>query len=108
MEVTLESATEFASILIKRGFGLYGDDKMMKICQDSGISCGTDGSLSAITEENKMDVIRDLIVNYSRFNLPAKMTALVLAKKYGIPIPDELKSQGKHKSKYRAKLESVK
>ncbi|NHJ48832.1 MAG: hypothetical protein FK733_13695 [Asgard group archaeon] len=108
MEVTLDTINEFASILIKRGFGLYGDDKMMKICQDSGIACDTDGTFSHITEENKLEVIKELIINYAKFNLPAKMTSLVLAKKYGIPIPEELKSKGKHKSKYRVKFESIK
>jgi hypothetical protein len=108
MEVSLEAIEEFASILIKRGFGLYGDDKMLKICKESGITCETDGSFTEITNENKMQVIKDLIINYSKFNLPAKMTSIVLARKYGIPVPEELKSQGKHKSKYRIKYESLK
>jgi len=105
MEMTMIEANEFARILIMRGFGLYGDNKMLRICTDSGLTCDTDGSFTGISEENMYVVIEKLLVNYSRFNLPAKMTSLVLAKKYDIPIPKELKSPSKKKSKYRQKLD---
>ena len=105
MEMTMKEAHEFARILIMRGFGLYGDNKMMRICSDSGLSCDTDGSFTGINEENMDEVIQRLLINYSKFNLPAKMTSLVLAKKHGIPIPEELKAPPKKKSKYRQKLD---
>ncbi len=103
--MTMIEAEEFARILIMRGFGLYGDNKMLRICSDSGLSCETDGSFTGISEENMDEVIEKLLVNYSKFNLPAKMTSLVLAKKHGIPIPDALKAPTKKKSKYRQKLD---
>ena len=105
MEMTMTEAEEFARILIMRGFGLYGDNKMLRICSDSGIDCETDGSFTGISEDNMNEVIEKLLVNYSKFNLPAKMTSLVLAKKHGIPIPKELKAPSKKKSKYRQKLD---
>ncbi|MHA1210892.1 MAG: hypothetical protein ACTSSH_00385 [Candidatus Heimdallarchaeota archaeon] len=103
--MTLKTANDFAKLLIMRGFGLYGDNRMMKICVDSGITCETDGSFTPIHEDNMEIIIEQLIVNYAKFNLPAKMTSLVLAKKYGIPIPDELRTSSSKKSKYRQKLE---
>ena len=104
--MSVDNINEFASILIKRGFGLYGDERMLKICTDSGIACETDGSFDKLTERNMNDTIKHLIINYSKFNLPARMTAIVLAKKYNIPIPNELKTPAKKKSKYRQKLNS--
>ena len=87
-----------------RGFGLYGDKKMMKICSESEISCNTDGTFQI--DDQKIDVILTrLMINYAKFNLPAKMTVIILAKKYGITIPKELKSSKNKKSKYRQKIE---
>lgn len=105
MEIDTHQAKEFARLLIMRGFGLYGDKKMTKICSESEVSCKTDGSFH-IEEQNIAIALNKLMINYAQFNLPAKMTVLVLAKKYGIPIPEELKSSKNKKSKYRQRIES--
>ena len=105
MEIDHQQASEFAQLLIMRGLGLYGDKLMGKICEDSGITCRTDGTFDLPESENIEETLRKLMINYSKFNLPAKMTVLVLAKKYGITIPEELKSSKKKKSKYRQKFE---
>ncbi|HUT80221.1 MAG TPA: hypothetical protein VMZ29_03385 [Candidatus Bathyarchaeia archaeon] len=106
MEVTEQTALEFAQVLIMRGFGLYGDEKMMKICLESGINCDEDGTFNSINKEEMIQAVTRLMINYSKFNLPAKMTSIVLARKYGLPIPDELKSSKTKKSKYKIKIES--
>ncbi len=106
MEISYQQATEFARLLIMRGFGLYGDKQMIKICKDSGIDCKTSDSYDFPDSENLEEALRKLMINYSSFNLPAKMTVLVLAKKFGLEIPEELKSSKKKKSKYKQKSES--
>ncbi len=105
MEINHQQAAEFAQLLIMRGLGLYGDKKMAKICDDSGMDCRAGSSYELPDNENIEDSLKKLMINYSKFNLPAKMTVLVLAKKYGMLIPEELKSSKKKKSKYRQKLE---
>lgn len=101
--MTPQQIDEFIQLLIMRGFGLYGDNKMMKICGESGLACRIDGSYEIKNKEELEETIEKLIINYAKFNLPAKMTAMVLAKKYNIPIPEELKASKKKKSKYRQK-----
>ncbi|MCF2142875.1 MAG: hypothetical protein K9W42_04170 [Candidatus Heimdallarchaeota archaeon] len=100
MEITNETINQFARILIMRGMGLYGRERMTRICRDSGIVCHADGRFEHLVE-NDLEKLTKLMVNYSKFNLPAKMTALVLAKRFGIPIPPELQSPKKRKSKHR-------
>jgi len=104
MEINQQDAKEFARLLIMRGFGLYGEKKMVKICSDSEIACRSDGSFD-YDEEHTEEALTKLMLNYAKFNLPAKMTVLILAKKYGITIPEELKSSTKKKSKYRQRNE---
>jgi len=104
MEVSAEVVNQFAKILIMRGLGLYGSERMARICQDSGIVCYADGRFEQLTE-GEFEKLNKLMINYARFNLPAKMTTIVLAKRFGIPIPQELQSQKKRKSKHRRRLE---
>lgn len=104
MEINQQGAMEFARLLIMRGFGLYGEKKMLKICGDSEITCRSDGSFD-FNEEHTEEALTKLMLNYAKFNLPAKMTVLVLARKYGISIPKELQSSNKKKSKYRQRTE---
>ncbi len=100
MDVTHKSKEEaLAEILVKRGLGIYGREKMAKICYDSGIALLDDDSVDFI-DDNKEEAIKKLLINYSKFNLVAKMTAVVMAKKYGVPIPPELQKK-KKKSRLR-------
>lgn len=104
MEMNEDTVNEFARLLLMRGLGLYGDQKMTKICEESGLKCTSDGSFEKIQQEEISKTIEKLIVNYAKFNLPAKMTVLVLARKYNISIPEELKKTEKRKSKYRQRI----
>jgi hypothetical protein len=104
LEVSVSTATEFARIIIQRGMGLYGTQKMLEICKKSGLSCRNDGTFEPLDEKKLEKKLEKLIINYAQFNLPAKMTALVLAKKHNIPIPEELKGKKRRKSKYQQKL----
>ena len=105
MEVKEETANEFLSILISRGLGIYGHDRMVKICGNSGILLNDDDSFNLTSTNDLSTILNQFIVNYSQFNLPAKMTAMVLAKKFQIPIPDTLKQKPKKKSRFRRLLE---
>ena len=101
MDVTTEKKEkEFVEVLVKRGLGIYGKEKMAKICYDSGIALLDDDSIDFI-DDNIEEAIKKLLINYSKFNLVAKMTAVVLAKRYGIPIPPELQKKKKKKSRLR-------
>ena len=104
MEISEKQAKDFARLLIMRGFGLYGEKKMIKICDDSEIACKSDGAFE-FNDNKTEEALTKLMLNYAKFNLPAKMTVLVLAKKYGLAIPDELKSSNKKKSKHRLRAE---
>ena len=88
MELSDETIDEFASVLVARGLGIYGRQKMAEICEKSGVALMDDDTIDWLASD-KLAAIKQLIINYSKFNLPAKMTAIVLAKRYNIPIPEE-------------------
>lgn len=92
---------EFTKTLISRGLGMYGPEKMKKICSDSGFRLYDDGSFEKNPGEELQSAVQKLLINYSKFNLPAKMTAMVLAKKYNIQIPEALQKKQKRKSRFR-------
>ncbi len=99
MEVGQETMEEFLRTLIKRGLGLYGREKMAKICYDSGIALMDDDTIDFL-DENVTNAVNALLINYAKFNLPARMTVMVLAKKYGIPLPEELRRKKKRRSRF--------
>ncbi len=103
MEVNRDRIEEFTKTLVKRGLGLYGREQMAKICYDSGIALLDDDSIDFLDEDINA-AVKKLIINYARFNLPAKMTAVVLAKNYGIPLPDELKSKKRRRSRFLSRI----
>lgn len=91
---------EFVDTLVVRGLGLYGQEEMAKICYESGV---------ALTDKNEIEwmgdqysgIVQKLLINYGSRNLPAKMTAIVLARKHGIPVPNELIEKPKKKTGLR-------
>ena len=95
-----EDATEFASVLIRRGLGIYGRIRVAEICSESNVALLDDNTVDWVTEDIDK-AVNDLIVNFSKSNLPAKMTAMVLAKKYGIPFPEELTKKKRRQSRFR-------
>lgn len=79
----------FVDILVIRGLGLYGQAQMAKICYESGVAL-TDTNEIEWLESNHPIVVQKLLINYGLRNLPAKMTAIVLARQHNIPVPNEL------------------
>ena len=96
----MNNAMEFSSILVKRGMGMLGRDRMVEICTSSGITLLEDDTIK-FNNGDLENIIKLLIINFSSRNLIAKMTATSLASKYNIAIPDELKSKRKKKSRWR-------
>ncbi len=103
MGVSRESIDELVTILVSRGLGIYGRDKMAQICMDSGVALLDDNTTDWL-EEDVEAALKKFLINYSKFNLAAKMTVLVLAKRFGVPIPEELKRKKKRKSRFRRLL----
>ena len=89
----------FAKLLVQRGMGLYGRTKMESICYESGIFLLDDDSIS-IPDEKKKSTVDNLMVNYAKFNLVAKMTVMALAKQYEIELPEEIKKKRSRKSRF--------
>ncbi|WP_457558437.1 hypothetical protein [Candidatus Harpocratesius sp.] len=79
----------FVNLMVTRGLGLYGQELMAKICYESGIAL-TDQNEIDWLEDNHIQAVNKLLVNYGSRNLPAKMTAIVLARQNQIPVPEEL------------------
>lgn len=96
---------EFVEMMVQRGLGLYGSEIIAQICYDSGIAFTDTHEIDWLQDDHEK-AVNKLLVNYASRNLPAKMTAIVLARKYAIPIPNDLldkKISGKRKflSKFR-------
>ncbi|MHA1682009.1 MAG: hypothetical protein ACTSUE_13810 [Promethearchaeota archaeon] len=100
MVVEESSLAEFVHLLVQRGLGLYGKQEMATICYDSGIALMDKGEIDWLNDDHFKSV-QKLVKNYATRNLPAKMTAIVLARKYGIPIPASLESKRKGKGKLK-------
>ncbi len=84
--------------LIQRGLGLYGRERMEEILKRSGISVLENGT-SFWADDDKEDALNRFMINYSKFSIAARMTVLVFAKKHGIPLPMEMRSSKKRKSR---------
>ena len=99
----LSNAMEFSTLLVQRGMGMLGREKMVEICDKSNFLLLDDDTLD-FKGSDVDNSIKSLIVNFSSRNLIAKMTATSLANKYNIPIPDEIKSKRKKKSRLKRLL----
>ena len=97
-DISEQKLLDFVHLVVKRGLGLYGQEKMAKICFNSGIAL-TDTNEVDWLKENHANCVQTLLINYGSTNLPAKMTAIVLARKNQIPVPDELMASGSKKRK---------
>ena len=87
--LTESQLKKFVDILVIRGLGLYGQMEMAKICYDSGVAL-TDKNEIEWLDSNHDTIVQKLLSNYGSRNLPAKMTAIVLARQHNIPIPEDL------------------
>lgn len=86
--------------LVQRGLGLYGQTEMAQICYNSGIAL-TDLNEIDWLEENHGKSVEKFLINYGTRNLPAKMTVIIMARKYRIPIPEVLTEQNRGKRRRR-------
>lgn len=100
----MDNREMFLKALVERGLGIYGREKMAEICYASGVALLDDNSVDFL-DDNHGKALESLILNYSQINLPARMTAMVLAKRFNIPIPKEL-GQKKRQSRFLGRLRS--
>ncbi|GAB4308167.1 MAG: hypothetical protein Kow0069_06200 [Promethearchaeota archaeon] len=80
---------EFVELVVRRGLGLYGQEEMAKICYEAGIAL-TDANEVEWLEGDPEENVQKLLVEYGSRNLPARMTAIILARQHGIPVPEVL------------------
>ena len=98
----------FVDIVVRRGLGLYGQEKMARICYDSGIALTERNEIDWLTE-NHDDSVQKLLENYGANSLPAKMTAIVLARQHNVPVPESLlQKKKKKKSRWLSRFRSKK
>ncbi|HEC39231.1 hypothetical protein LCGC14_0751150 [marine sediment metagenome] len=100
MALTNDKLKTFVDLLVERGLGLYGSAKMGEICYDSGIGLTDQLEIDWI-EDDHFTCVQRLLVNYSSVNLVSKMTAIVLARRNNIPVPDKLLEKKKKKSRWK-------
>mgnify|MGYP000625098226 FL=1 len=105
MAVEESRLKQFVSVMVTRGIGLYGRDEMAKICYNSGIGLLDDNNIEWMdNSSDRNDLVRQLLINYGSRNLPAKMTAIVLARQNNIPVPEELLEKKKKKTSWIKKI----
>ncbi|MHA2091670.1 MAG: hypothetical protein ACW98K_12510 [Candidatus Kariarchaeaceae archaeon] len=98
--MNIEEATKFVKALISRGLGIYGPEKMKAICIASDIELNDNYEFEWQSEDIDRSV-KKLQINYAKVNLPARMTVTVLAKKHGIPVPEEVRGPRIRQSKFK-------
>ena len=99
MSVPEEKLKEFVDMMVVRGLGLYGTEAIAQICYDSGIAL-TDKHEIEWLDANHPMAVQKLLINYGSRNIPAKMTSIVLARKYNIPVPEKLLAKKKVKRRF--------
>ena len=100
MALTDDKLKTFVDLMVKRGLGLYGASVMGEICYDAGIGLTDQHEVDWIDNDHSACVQR-LLVNYSLVNLVSKMTAIVLARRNSIPVPDKLLAKKNKKSRWK-------
>ncbi len=100
MALTDDKLKVFVDLLVERGLGLYGSTKMGEICYESGIGLTDQFEIDWIDEDHFTSV-QNLLVNYSSVNLVSKMTAIVLARRNNIPVPEKILEKKKKKSRWK-------
>ena len=98
-----KEATEFVSKVAQRGLGIYGRIRVVEICLESNCKLLEDNTVNWLTDDIDK-AVSDFIINFSKPNQFAKMTVMLLAKKYDIPLPDELTKSKIRKSRFRKLL----
>ncbi|MEM2142315.1 MAG: hypothetical protein QXS20_02250 [Candidatus Thorarchaeota archaeon] len=89
----------FVSLVVQRGLGLYGQDEMARMCYESGIAL-TDMNEVDWLDGNPYDNVQQLLIRYGSRNLPAKMTAIILARQHNIPVPEVLLEKRQKKRRW--------
>ncbi|MHA1791618.1 MAG: hypothetical protein ACTSVI_03170 [Promethearchaeota archaeon] len=99
LKLSDDELLDFIKLLVKRGLGLYGQDEMAKICYNSGIALTDQMEIDWLNDDHEGSV-QKLLVSYGSRNLPAKMTAILLARKHQIPVPEALTSRSKKRRRF--------
>ena len=82
---------EFAKLIVQRGLGLYGRDAVAQMCYDAGIALTDTNDVTWLDPSaDKVQLVQNLLREYGSRNLPARMTAIVLARQHSIPVPEAL------------------
>jgi len=89
MGVSEATMNELVKVLVARGLGIYGRDKMGEICEQSGVALLDDNTTDWLDDDHQR-AFKKFLVTYAQQNIAARMTVMVLAKKHGAPIPEEL------------------
>ncbi|MHA1733442.1 MAG: hypothetical protein ACTSU5_15955 [Promethearchaeota archaeon] len=92
----------FVETVVRRGLGLYGQEEMAKMCYDAGIALTDDNKVEWLEPGDRGKQVQDLLLNYGSRNLPAKMTAIILARQHHVPVPPQLlKKKKKRRFRFR-------
>ncbi|MCF2137837.1 MAG: hypothetical protein K9W43_11455 [Candidatus Thorarchaeota archaeon] len=100
MGVSEETMQQLIGTLVARGLGIYGRERMAKICESAGIALLDDDTTDWLADD-KERALNDFLVNYAQQNIAARMTVMVLAKRHGVPIPDKIQRKKRITSRFR-------
>ncbi len=100
MAVSEATMTQLVTTLVKRGLGIYGRERMAKICEESGVALMDDDSVDWL-DDDKEKALNKFLITYAQQNVAARMTVKVLAKKHGVPIPKGLEKRSRIVSRFR-------
>ncbi len=100
MGVDQPAVDQLVHTLVQRGLGIYGYEKMTEICESSGVALLDDFSIDWLDDDRER-ALKRFLISYARQNPAARMTVLVLAKRYGVPVPKELERKKRFRAKFR-------
>ncbi|MCY3410603.1 MAG: hypothetical protein INQ03_03095 [Candidatus Heimdallarchaeota archaeon] len=100
MEIEQNKIKNFINLLISRGLGIYGLNRMQSICKESHIELISQENLRYLSDDYA-ETLRLFMINYSKFNIVARMTVIALAKQYEIPVPSEVRKAKREGTSFR-------
>ncbi len=79
--------------LVHRGMSLYGRKAIANLSYKVGLALLDDDTVEWLDpwKYSPEVVIRRFLIEYSKINLPAKMTAIVYSRRYQIPLPLDIR-----------------
>ena len=89
---SIEIAELYLHDLVIRGLGIYGLNRISLIARSSGIVINDDNTIS-VPKETAIEALESFIQEYASLSRSAKLTVILLAKKHGISLSDNLTIQ---------------